>query len=35
MEALVHCWQKRTANGGNYIEKQHFAAENLLYLTVL
>jgi len=28
---LVHCWQRSTANGGDYTEKQHFVAENLLY----
>jgi len=31
MQALVHHWWKCTANGGDYGEKQHFVAENLLY----
>jgi len=30
MQALVHHWQKHTANGGDYTEKQCFVAENLL-----
>ena len=31
MQALVHCWQKCIANGGNYAEEQCFVAENLLF----
>ena len=31
MQALVHCWKKYTANDGDYVEKQCFVAENLLY----
>ena len=34
MQAFVHCWQKCTANGGDYIERQCFLAENAIYLTV-
>jgi len=35
MQALVHhCW-KCIANGGDYLEKQCFVAENLLYQTLL
>ena len=30
MQALTHYWQKGTANGGGYVEKQCFVAENLL-----
>ena len=30
MQALVHHWWKCTANGGDYVEKQCFVAENLL-----
>lgn len=29
------CWQKRIANGGEYVEKQHFVVKKLLYQTVL
>ena len=29
-QALVHCWQKCIATGGDYIEEQCFLAENLL-----
>ena len=29
MQALAHHWQKHIANGGDYVEKQHFVAENL------
>ena len=35
MWALVHCWQKCRANGGDYAEKQCFVAENVLHQTVL
>jgi len=28
MRALVHCWQKCIANGGEYVEKECFVAEN-------
>jgi len=31
MQALVRCWKKYTANDGDYVEKQCFVAENLLY----
>jgi len=34
-EALAHYWQKCIANGGDYIEKQHFVAVNLLFQVVL
>ena len=34
-KALVHCWQKCTANGGDYTEKKYFVAENLLYQVML
>ena len=34
-QALVHLWQKCTANGDNYVEKDCSVAENLLYQTVL
>ena len=27
---LIHLWEKHTANGGDYTEKQCFVAENLL-----
>ena len=30
VQVLVYCWQKCTANGGDYAEKQCFVAENLL-----
>lgn len=35
MQALVHCWTKCTASGGNYVEKQHLVAENLVYQIML
>jgi len=35
MQALVHCWQKCTANGVDCVVKQYFVAENFLYQTVL
>ena len=35
MQALVHHWQKCLANGGDYVEKHCFVAENLLYRVVL
>jgi len=28
MQALVHCWQKCLPNGGDYVSKQYFVAEN-------
>jgi len=31
MQAFVHGWQKCTAKGGDYAEKQSFVIENLLY----
>ena len=31
MQALVHCWRKCTLNDGDYVEKEHFVDENLLY----
>ena len=34
MQALVYCWQKCLANGGDYIEKLCFIAENLLHQVV-
>jgi len=34
-QALVHHWQKRTAKGGDSVEKKYFVAENSLYQTVL
>ena len=34
MQALVRHWWKCTANGVGYVEKECFAFENLLYLTV-
>ena len=30
MHALVHRWRKYVANGGDYVEKHCFVAENLL-----
>ena len=30
MQAFVHCWQKYTASGGDYAEKQCFVAGNVL-----
>ena len=35
MLALVHSWQKCIANGGAYVEKECFVAENFLYQMVL
>jgi len=35
MQDLVHHWQKCIANGGDYVEKYCFVAENLLYQIVL
>jgi hypothetical protein len=35
MQALVQCWQKCIANGGDYVEKWCFVAKNLLYQIVL
>jgi len=35
MQALVNCWQKCMANGGDYAEKQCFVDENVFYQTVL
>ena len=35
MQALDHCWQKRSANGNDCTEKQCFVGEKLLYQTVL
>ena len=35
MLALVHCWQKCIASGGDCVEKVCFVAENLLYEAVL
>jgi len=35
MQALVHHWQKCTANGGDCVEKQSFVTESLLYQVVL
>jgi len=35
IKAHVHCWQKCIINGGDYVEKQCFVDENLLYQTVL
>jgi transposase len=31
IQVLVHCWQKRISSGGQYVEQQHSAAENLFY----
>jgi len=31
LQALIHCWQKCIANGGDHAEKWRFVAENLLY----
>ena len=33
-KALSHLWQKCIASGGDYVEKQCFVAENLLYRIV-
>jgi hypothetical protein len=35
MQALVHRWQKCIANGGAYVERLCFVADNLLYPTAL
>ena len=35
MQALVHCWRKCIANGGDYVEKLFIVAENLLYQIAL
>ena len=35
MQALVHRWWKCTGKGGNYVERQCFVVENLLYQIVL
>jgi len=35
MQALVHCWRKCIAIGGDYVEKWCFVAKNLLYQIVL
>jgi len=35
VRALVHHWWKCIANGGDYVEKEYFVAENLLYQIVL
>ena len=35
LQVLVLHWQKCIANGGDYVEKQCFVAENLLYRIVL
>lgn len=35
MQAVVHCWTKCTANGGECVEKQFFLAENFLYQIML
>ena len=35
MQALVHHWQKCSAHGDDYVEKQWCVTENLLYQTVL
>lgn len=29
MQALIHCCQKYTANGGGYVKKQRLVAENI------
>ena len=34
VQAFAHCWQKCVANGGDYVEKQCFVAENLFYQIV-
>ena len=31
MQALVHRWQKCIANGGDFVKKECFVTENLLY----
>ena len=35
MQALVQHWWKSIANGSDYVEKQGFVAENLLYQRVI
>ena len=35
MQALVHCWRKCIANGGDYLEKECFVAKNLLFVSVV
>ena len=35
MKDLFDCWQKCTANGGDYAEKECFVAENVLYQIAL
>ena len=35
MQTLVYCWQKCIANGGDYVEKECFGAENFLYQVTL
>ena len=35
MQTHVHSWQNHRANGGDYVEKQCFVAERLLYQIVL
>ena len=35
MQALVYCWWKCIANGGNYVEESCYGAENLFYWIVL
>ena len=35
MQALVNCWCQCVGNGGDYVEKECFVAENLLYKTVI
>ena len=31
MQALVHCWPKCIANGGDYVEKECFVTNKLFY----
>ena len=35
MKALIHHWRNCIADGGDYVEKWCFVAENLLYQIVL
>jgi len=35
MQAFIYRWQNCTANGGDYADKECFAAENLLYQIAL
>ena len=35
IQPLIDCWQKYIANGGDYVEKQCFVAENLFYQMLL